>query len=399
MTKKLMLCRTGPLLAVIVLQWLLLTYVLYAQHENSGYDAHGPSKFMKESSPANPSSSQSLPTTDATAAEDAATTATATAKAVDDMDKIDKTSSGTIHRTEFKGVAVTLALKAPKWFHRRYTSMLYNVLNSIPEDWALQIVIQPEWWQNEVIKLHRGMPRLLEHHKSRIILTELPKTVWKHRPKQIMVSSWFWENVVAERAFVFSGNGVVCPHSKVSFDHFDGIDWVGSPSRHHSGGDGTAHSLRSRSAMLDAIRYANEPPDYMPPSDTMFFVSNLRKMNNEGTKDKNKDRDGTSNERQYRLATTEETVLFGGGADLITEATNRSAVRPDMEEYGPSLVLSGTGMDLDFQVRESLLFVCPEWKIIFPSLHDPNCFGANPNAEQCAASICALKKDRPKQGC
>ncbi len=29
-------------------------------------------------------------------------------------------------------------------------------------------------------------------------------------------------------------------------------------------------------------------------------------------------------------------------------------------------------------------------KIIFPSLHDPNCFGATPNGTKCAKSICAL---------
>jgi hypothetical protein len=63
------------------------------------------------------------------------------------------------------------------------------------------------------------------------------------------------------------------------------------------------------------------------------------------------------------------------------------------------MVVSGTGAKLSWKVREAMLQICPEWKLIFPSLHDPNCFGSNPVANKCAESICALKPDRPKQGC
>ena len=43
--------------------------------------------------------------------------------------------------------------------------------------------------------------------------------------------------------------------------------------------------------------------------------------------------------------------------------------------------------------------ICPEIKMIFPSLHDPSCFGAKPNGEKCKKSICALRDPPRKGGC
>jgi hypothetical protein len=63
------------------------------------------------------------------------------------------------------------------------------------------------------------------------------------------------------------------------------------------------------------------------------------------------------------------------------------------------MVVSGTQDKLEFAHREDLLMVCPELKIIFPSLHEPACFGAHPDPVKCKSSICALQDKLPGQGC
>ena len=55
--------------------------------------------------------------------------------------------------------------------------------------------------------------------------------------------------------------------------------------------------------------------------------------------------------------------------------------------FAASMTLPG----VTFEARESFLSYCPELKTIFPSLHDPECFGAKPNGPKCALSICALR--------
>ena len=38
--------------------------------------------------------------------------------------------------------------------------------------------------------------------------------------------------------------------------------------------------------------------------------------------------------------------------------------------------------------------------MFYPAMHDPNCFGAVPNGEKCALSICALRpKEQRRGGC
>lgn len=344
-----MLCNKSSLLVIIVVQWVLFTIVLYNNHfqmDVAASDRYFPPLPVRSAQPI-PVLQPNCP------------------QKVDSQEK-------------WLGVAATLALRAPKWFHRRYTAMLYNVLDNTPDTWAVQVFIHPEWWNNEILRLHRGMYKLLQN--PRVIVTKLPKQFWKHKPKQILMQNWFWEQMAANHVFLFSGNGVMCSHSGVSIDMFSEIDFCGVPAN-GLGGDGSIHSLRNRRAMLDAIAYGK--PDMDIGSESSFFTSTLVQMN--------KDTPG-----KYRLASKNETILFGGGAHMISDGKD---VRTNFEQYGPSLVMSGTGMNLAWDVRDALLQICPEWKLIFPSLHEPNCFGASPVADKCAASICALKPDRPKQGC
>eukprot|EP00540_Astrosyne_radiata_P005231 CAMPEP_0116854384 /NCGR_PEP_ID=MMETSP0418-20121206/18562_1 /TAXON_ID=1158023 /ORGANISM="Astrosyne radiata, Strain 13vi08-1A" /LENGTH=272 /DNA_ID=CAMNT_0004487139 /DNA_START=71 /DNA_END=889 /DNA_ORIENTATION=- len=272
--------------------------------------------------------------------------------------------------------------------------MLQNVMNNIPQDWAIQLVVHPEWWESEILKLHRGMKEFLKRHPERIVLTPIPEEYWRLKPKEVLMKRWFWNHLVADRVFMFSGNGVICSHSLARVEHFNGIAFLGVPFARGNGlgGDGSTHSIRDRRVMQVAISLYQKAvkageKQVWTGSESLFFTTMLQEINRK------------LNMTKYRLAERNETILFGGGAQLITKDENNIVIRDEMEQYGPSLVLSGTGAGLDWNVRDALLSICPEWKLIFPSLHDPNCFGATPQAEKCAASICALRPDRPKRGC
>jgi hypothetical protein len=102
-----------------------------------------------------------------------------------------------------------------------------------------------------------------------------------------------------------------------------------------------------------------------------FFVSRMIEMNKKGL-------------ANYKLATRNATLTYGatGGAE-------------NLEVFAASGILPV----IKFDVREKFLGYCPELKMLYPSLHDPNCFGAKPDAEKCAKSICALQVPRRKGGC
>ncbi len=266
------------------------------------------------------------------------------------------------------GVAATLMLRAPKWFHRRYTIMLHNVLANIPEDWKVQIFVNQEWLEKDVLPLHPGLQTMYQQsHESswtvgRITWTPLPTNMVQQKPKQIFKSTWFWESMLAENILLFGGNGALCANSQASLNDFRAWDYVGTPwtLHHQKGGDGSTHSFRHRSAMLSILQ--TYPLDNGP--DYQFFVKHLL-------------------ERDYKVANKETTMAFGGISEW---------------DRAPFL-LSGTQAKLNWTQRENILSVCPEIKVIFPSMHEPACFGAHPNGTKCKESICALQDQIPSQGC
>eukprot|EP00536_Pseudo-nitzschia_multiseries_P009065 jgi/Psemu1/199784/e_gw1.245.12.1 len=264
-----------------------------------------------------------------------------------------------------QGVAATVMLKAPKWFHRRYTAMIHNVLANIPSTWCIQIFSNEEWIERDVLPLHPGLQRLRSH--PRIIWTPMPKNITKKRPKEIMKNKWLWESVVAENVLFFTGNGVLCANSKKTIDNFVDHAYVGAPwkSFHGVGGDGSSHSFRKRSHMIRILE-KYPPESEMDSQDYYYFPKYLTK-------------EGTS-----KLANVTTTIWFGGVTD-----------DPDSAPFA----VSGTQANLDYEARQSLLHVCPELSIIFPSLHEPSCFGAHPNADKCKATICALQDPLPPSGC
>ena len=102
-----------------------------------------------------------------------------------------------------------------------------------------------------------------------------------------------------------------------------------------------------------------------------FFVSRLIEMNKKGLIHSN-------------LATREATLQFSAIGSYVNNSV---------------LVASGTIPAAPFQERDKFINYCVEIKTLYPSMHEPNCFGASPNAEKCAKSICALEVPRRRGGC
>ena len=333
------------LAALVVAQFFLFISVLESKHPKPTY------------------SPNNAPVIGLEMRDDVTISATVTSRQVIDKEEaLATTSKVDSHSPE--GVAATIMLKAPKWFHRRYTAMLHNALANIPPTWSVQVFSNEDWLEKSVLPLHPGLQRMRSH--PRIIWTPMPKELTKKKPKEIMKSTWLWQSVTAENVLLFSGNGVFCANSKRTIEDFLDSDYVGVPWGKFNGvgGDGSSHSFRKRSDMIRILK-KYPPESEMDAVDYHYFPKYLVK-------------EGTS-----KMADVNTTILFGGTTD------------PDSAPFA----VSGTQAKLDFNSRESLLHVCPELNIIFPSLHEPSCFGAHPKGEQCKASICALRDNIPPQGC
>jgi hypothetical protein len=273
------------------------------------------------------------------------------------------------------GVFVTVVFKAPKWFHLRYVSMLHNALSNLPQEWKLQIFLNQPWVEENLPSYHPGWNRVLSD--PRVLTTTLPDYLLKKKPKYIYQDPWFWHSMNSDRVFLFSGNGAFCGNTRYNFDWLEGLDYVGSHSSRGVGGDGSTHSYRNRTSMLAVLDYAalnNLNVD--SSTEYEFFVSTMVTMNKAGSS-------------RFRLASREETYMFGGATNLTDETGLRHL----------PLIVSGTLAKLSFEERDNVLKHCPEIKLIFPSLHEPACFGAHPNAEKCRNSICALQEIVPSHGC
>ena len=59
-----------------------------------------------------------------------------------------------------------------------------------------------------------------------------------------------------------------------------------------------------------------------------------------------------------------------------------------------SFAVSGILPGLSNAERQRFLDYCPEMKMMFPSLHDSACFGAEPNALECFKYLCITSRLR-----
>jgi hypothetical protein len=366
---------TGLLILVLV-QWGLLTFLIISQyHQWDSFQTYRKNSATQRDQEALSSQSEG------------------------NNGRMPKTSEGEQNIraiNEFTGVASTIMLNSPKWFQRRYCAMVSNILVNLPPDWAVQIFYVPSGQSQFGLDINPGVTRLVMTYPERIFLTELSPALVKQygvrkSKSSFWSSAWMWEHMLADRVFVFSGNGALCTNSKkLSFldgstptraktkSHglsmqlslsssamqlFETVDYIGTPWRLQwgKGGDGSI-SYRNRTVMLEAIRYKENESKEREDS---YFVKTILEMN-------------TKLGSSFRLASKEQTEIFGGTSDFT-------------EETGPPLVIGGTLGRLEHNVREEILAHCPELKLIFPVLHNPNCFGAKPSGEECAKHICALQ--------
>jgi hypothetical protein len=423
---------TPCLISIIVLQWILFTVLL---------------QFAREG------------------ASSTATAAMESAMAPTDLDRpapvigtaalVERSGRDALEDT-LEGVAATIMFRAPKWFLLRYKVMLDNALANLPNDatWKVQVFVNEKWVKESVLPWHPGLERMLTTN-PRVIVTSLSTDLVGHgkKPRDVLLSTWFWEHMAADRVVLFSGNGAFCgnpPFTAVvqsthhpvpgemattsmttatapvttAWHELLSLDYVGVPSS-EAGGDGSSHSLRYRPAMLRALRYhelTTESKRSIDGPEHRFFLDTLQKMNEHAvqlqlvpspTESSSIDQKSKTN-KHYRqlatdssvattqdqtlvplllplfsIATVPQTILWGG-------TTNLSG--PERLVHLP-LVVAGTQARLSYAERDSLLKHCPELKVIFPSLHEPSCFGAHPDGAACKATICALQDPVPSHGC
>lgn len=282
----------------------------------------------------------------------------------------------------YPGAAVFLNLHQPKWFQRRYTIMVQNVVNNLPDDWVIQIFWTGEGSSKTGIDINPGLQRFITSGK--LVLTMIPKSVWNFKRKrfQLMVEPWIWENMLSDRVLVFGGTCVLCSNSITKVSNFSHLDYIGAPWDAHKGigGDGSI-SLRNRNLMVEVLHYeldkVKDPKEKREAykkwgQEDHFFVSRLIQMKKKGLLKAN-------------LASREETLQFSAIG---------SALNDDV------FAVSGTLPSVTFSERNKFIDLCPEMKVFYPALHDPHCFGASPDGEQCAKNICALKpRSERKGGC
>lgn len=365
-----MLSCTSILLTLSLVQFVVIVNLIYSVYNLQH------AKVTPSIATTNPSTSESsLVSTEVTKA-----LVKVEAKA-EEEEEVEQNTTPTTKK--YRGVAVTMMLHTPTWFQRRYTMMVQNTYDNLPEDWAIQIFYTGEGQSLKGVDINRGLRRLVD--KGKVILTVIPKSVLSRKKKkfELMTEKWIWENMLADTVLLFGGGSVICSNSIYTIEDFTQYDYIGGPWNAFKGvgGDGGL-SIRKRKLMLQAINYeldkAKDDEARLTSYKTwgqedVFFISRILEMQKKGL---------VSN---LRIATKNESMRF----QAIGNTYNNDVFS-----------VSGTIPGVSFIERDKFLTLCPEIKMFYPSLHDPNCFGASPDSEGCAKSICALKpKTERKGGC
>jgi hypothetical protein len=99
------------------------------------------------------------------------------------------------------GVALLLMTDQPKWFQRRYSLLIQNLLSNLPLTWKVQIFHPDSKQYHAGVDLNPGFKRLIESKHPRLHLTKLPSSLVKarKRPIHIMLHPFVWENTLAEK--------------------------------------------------------------------------------------------------------------------------------------------------------------------------------------------------------
>lgn len=309
-----------------------------------------------------------------------------------------------------KGVAVTLMLHTPLWYQRRYTMMIQNTAENIPDDWVIQIFYTGAGQSLAGLRVNPGIQKYID--KKRVILTVIPEKVLSKKKKrfELMTEIWIWENMLADKVLVFGGGSVICSNSPQSIKDYLYFDYIGPPWFPFKGfaGDGS-FSIRNRQLMVDIINYEMEKYKDKPiekqekayttfGQEDMFFISRLKEMLQKGLLYNTNIMTGDQlNHKKFKNIKNIDEIPV---RKVFIANKNDSMKFAAMDHYYNHEVfaVSGTLPSLDFKDRDKFIQYCPEVKMFYPSLHDPHCFGATPESDKCAASICALKPKTERRG-
>jgi len=376
------------LLSVIVVQFVFILYLLSLSHEEVHHsEAH----------------------THTLAGESALQAARAETAAEMEIFFEDVPRTPQIPDAAPKGVAAVILLHAPKWFQRRYTLMIQNVYNNLPEGWVIQLFYLPGEGQSQAgldINIHlSGKDGMIPSGK--VLLTEIPVEIFQRYKKRVelLQSPWLWKKMLADKVFLFGGTGVICSNSAYKLQDFAHFDWIGGPWNQYNGmgGDGGI-SIRSRPLMLQVLQYEARQ---------RFLQKRERKEGKDGARRTDTEAELNKNilseddlladyvaapgpDDRFFISRIQE--MFGRG--IISPQTTQVATAEDCMKFQASqdhasefvLTSSGTLPGLTDKEREDFMRTCPEMKWVYPSLHNPACFGSHVDPVKCQASICALKK-------
>mmetsp|Transcript_8144 Transcript_8144/g.13826 ORF Transcript_8144/g.13826 Transcript_8144/m.13826 type:complete len:387 (-) Transcript_8144:206-1366(-) len=288
-----------------------------------------------------------------------------------------------LHAVE--GIALLLMTDQPKWFQRRYSLLIQNLLSNLPTTWKVQIFHPDSKQFHAGVNLNPGFKRLIDSNYSRLHLTKLPPKLVKarKRPIHLMLHPFVWENTLAEKVLYLDGNHVLCANSPFRIQDFLQFDYIGAPGwgnfKGQAGGGGI--SLRNSTLMKHLIlQELSSLPEQERVNahekwgrDDEFFVSRMIKQN--------------------KLSVQNGMPVPYVFADKkVQQQFSSSRSVANFEAFA----VSGTLPGISWDDRNEVINYCPELKTIFPSLHEPGCFGADVSKtrDKCAASICALNPEK-----
>lgn len=379
---------TFLLLLIIFLQFLVIIYLLSTSHHQLPNDQVNELGKLKKLSESIPEIIGLLPTA---------------------LESSNKLLLGTTKSKYIRGVAVTLMLHTPTWFQRRYTYMVQNAHNNIPEDWVIQIFYTGEGQSLHGLDINPWIRTLMV--SGRVVLTVIPKHILKQKKRRVelMTEKWVWENMLADHVLIFGGSSVICSNSPWNITQFTKFDYIGAPwnSFHGAGGDGGV-STRNRNVMLAVLAYEAEKQETKGLSvqektaaykqwgqEDHFFVSRMLEI----LKIQRKSKQNMTIALQYPTIAGERMMEVDFGKVLLASRNETRWFAGNSQEVSlQNFAMLGTLPAVSFQLREQVIAYCPEIKMHYPALHDPNCFGASPDGEKCALNICALKPRTERKG-
>eukprot|EP01031_Cornospumella_fuschlensis_P033292 gene33293-40276_t len=155
---------------------------------------------------------------------DSIQTLTSPSSAPEETSKPLKTSA-----TSYGVVAATIMVYQPRWFQRRYSLMVQNIYNNIPEGVKIQIFHGHDKDTLAGIEMSQSIQDL--RARGVVVLTPLPLELLRVKKKklQLLTDSWVWTNMIGEKVLLFAGTTAICSNSPRTLGDFLRFDYIGAP--------------------------------------------------------------------------------------------------------------------------------------------------------------------------